>query len=588
MTATPPVSRPRQKVPIFRVATATDRDREAIYRLRHAVYARELQQHPENHEGRLVDPLDGFNHYLCAWHQGELAGFVSMTPPGPGRYSIDKYFSRAELPFPCDGHLFEVRILTVLPSARGSKAALLLMYAALRWVEARGGTRIAAIGRREVLGLYAKAGLRGTGQCVQSGKVEFELLHATTEELRVRADQFAQLLDRLEAATHWDLDVDFRRPAACFHGGSFFKAVGEDFARLDRHHDIINADVLDAWFPPSPRVLDALQSHLPWLLRTSPPTAAEGLVDAIADARGVRPGNILPGAGSSDLIFRALRHWLDRHSRVLILDPTYGEYGHVLERVIGCAVDRLTLSASDGYGVPVDRLSTALGRGYDLVVLVNPNSPTGRHLPRVALEQVLEAVPAETRIWIDETYLDYVGAAESLESRAASSDNIIVCKSMSKVYALSGARVAYLCAAPQQLEALRALTPPWGVSLLAQVAAVNALRDPDYYAARMDQTHTLREDLAVDLKSLGWEVLPGCANFLLVHLPASGPTAAGLVRRCQESGLFIRDASTMSRQFGSRVVRVAVKDAATNRRMVSIIRAVLTGAGVAPSASEGG
>jgi len=579
MTATPPDSGLHHTAPIFSVTIATDSDREAIYRLRHAVYARELHQHLENHEGRLVDALDRFNDYICVWQRDELSGFVSITPPGPNSYSIDKYFSRAELPFPCDGHLFEVRILTVLPSARGSKAAILLMYAALRWVEARGGSRIAAIGRREVLGLYAKAGLRETGQCVKSGKVEFELLHATTEELRVQVDRFAPLLARLEAVTHWGLGVDFRRPAACFHGGSFFKAVGEDFERLDRHQDIINADVLDAWFPPSPRVLDALQSHLPWLLRTSPPTAADGLVSALADARRVRPENILPGAGSSDLIFRALRHWLGRNSRVLIMDPTYGEYGHVLERVIGCAVDRLALSASEGYGVPVDRLSTALGQGYDLVVLVNPNSPTGRHLPRIPLEQVLDKAPSKTRIWIDETYLDYVGAVESLESRAAISDNIIICKSMSKVYALSGARVAYLCAAPHQLEALRAVTPPWVVSLPAQVAAVNALKDPDYYAARIDETHTLRENLAVELKSLGWDVLPGCANFLLIHLPDTGPTAAELIRRCQEFGLFIRDASTMSRQFGSKVVRLAVKDAATNHRMVSIIRAVLNGSG---------
>src|SRR6266576_385362 len=62
------------------------------------------------------------------------------------------------------------------------------------------------------------------------------------------------------------------------------------------------------------------------------------------------------------------------------------------------------------------------------------------------------------------------------------SENVIVCKSMSKVYALSGARVAYLCAGPHQLEELRALTPPWVVSLPAQVAAVRALNDPAYYA----------------------------------------------------------------------------------------------------------
>src|SRR5207344_1800686 len=102
-----------------------------------------------------------------------------------------------------------------------------------------------------------------------------------------------------------------------------------------------NADVLDAWFPPAPGVTDTLQAHLPWLLRTSPPTDCAGLVGAVATARGVAPENILPGAGSSDLIFRAFRHWLTAGSRVLILDPTYGEYSHVLEKVIGCTVDRL-------------------------------------------------------------------------------------------------------------------------------------------------------------------------------------------------------------------------------------------------------
>src|SRR5262249_2611030 len=131
-----------------------------------------------------------------------------------------------------------------------------------------------------------------------------------------------------------------------------------------------------------PEVLEVLQDCLPWLLRTSPPTHCEGLIAAIARARGVAPDNILPGAGSSDLIFRALRQWLTPQSHALILDPTYGEYSHVLEQVIGCTVDRLTLRPEDDYRVGLARLEAALADRYDLVVLVNPNSPTGSHIPR--------------------------------------------------------------------------------------------------------------------------------------------------------------------------------------------------------------
>ena len=117
---------------------------------------------------------------------------------------------------------------------------------------------------------------------------------------------------------------------ACYHGGDFFQAIGEEFNSLERRHEIINADVLDAWFPPSPRVLAALNEDLPWLLRTSPPANCEGLTRVLARSRGVSPGSILPAAGSSDAIFLAFRHWLTPSSRVLILDPTHA---HILRKL---------------------------------------------------------------------------------------------------------------------------------------------------------------------------------------------------------------------------------------------------------------
>jgi len=559
--------------PAFILEAASAADREEIARRRHDVYARELGQHSVNSAGRLGDSLDAYNVNLVARQGATMAGFISLTPPGRPAYSIDKYFAREALPFAVDDRLFEVRLLTVLKPFRGREVATLLMYAALRWVESHGGTRVVAIGRREVVGLYRRVGLRDAGLSTRSGAVSFDLLIASTEELRQRATEMAALFNRLEQHTQWRFPFPFRRPAACFHGGAFFDALGEKFDHLERRRTIINADVLDAWFPPAPGVLATLGVHLPWLLRTSPPTSCAGLVETIARTRGVAPENVLPGAGSSDLIFRALRHWLTPASRALILDPTYGEYAHVLEKVVGCEVERLGLSRASGYAVDTDQLEAALGAGYDLIVLVNPNSPTGRHLPREALELMLGRVPARTRVWIDETYVEYAGPGESLEVFAAQSENVVVCKSMSKVYALSGSRVAYLCAGAHQLEALRAITPPWVVGLPAQVAAVRALQDPAYYAARYRETALLRNQLAAGLRGQGWDVLPGIANFLLGHLPPDGPDAATVVQRCRPHGLFVRNAALMSARLGSHGVRIAVKDRSSNQRMLAILAA---------------
>ena len=569
----PPLNRAGHRLT---VRVATGEERETIYRLRHEVYARELGQYALRPEGRLTDALDAFNIYLVAFDGKELIGFISITPPGHGLYSVDKYLKREELPFPADDKLYEVRILTIPETSRRRMLALALMYASFRWVESHGGTRIMAIGRHEVLSMYHRVGLKDAGPTVQAGAVNYRLLQATMPDIHEALHGIRDMLRRVEAEVDWQLSYPFRTPAKCFHGGAFFNAVGEEFDALERHEQIINADVLDAWFPPSPKVLASLGAHLPWLLRTSPPTGCEGLIRVIARARGVRPECILPGAGSSDLIFLALRHWLKPASRVLILDPTYGEYPHVLEGVIGCHAERMTLYRKDGYRLDPVRLAARLAEDYDLVVLVNPNSPTGRHVPREDLIAVLRHAPPGARIWVDETYVEYAGAGQSLEDFAAASENVIVCKSMSKVYALSGARVAYLCAGSHQLEPLRPITPPWAVSLSAQVAAVKALEDPDYYAAKYQETHALRRQLVEWLKPMNWEIVPGVANFVLCHLPDDGPDAENLIARCRERGLFLRNAGAMGTELGDRAIRLAVKDSTTNRRLVEILRDCVT------------
>lgn len=180
-------------------------DREAIYRLRHRVYASELHQHSENAAGRLVDGLDSVNVYLVVKSGDAIVGHISVTPPGDHRYSLEKYLSLEDLPFSVDARTYEVRLLTVREGHRSGPAALLLLLAALRWIQARGGTRIIALGRREVLPFYVKAGLMPVGVRVKSGAVDYELMTATTHEL-ARVAFRRSVFRRAARGASWHLD----------------------------------------------------------------------------------------------------------------------------------------------------------------------------------------------------------------------------------------------------------------------------------------------------------------------------------------------------------------------------------------------
>ncbi|MFF8839350.1 aminotransferase class I/II-fold pyridoxal phosphate-dependent enzyme [Streptomyces sp. NPDC015130] len=575
----------------LQLRAATSQDRDWIHELRHRVYAEELGQHEVDPSGRLSDGLDGENVYLVAARGGTRIGFVSLTPPWVGRYSLDKYLTREELPVLSEEAPFEVRVLTVEERWRSTAAAPLLMYAALRWVAARGGRRVVAMGRTELLDMYLATGLRPVGRTVRSGAVSFEVLSGSVDELtRTVAERHGRTLERLRAGLDWRLDVPFApRADGCEHGGAFFSAIGTDFRTLTRRHEVVPADVLDAWFAPSPDVRAVLTEDPGWAARTSPPTGAEGLLAEIAGVRGLPVESLAVGAGSSDLIFRAFGRWLTPASRVLLLDPSYGEYAHVTERVIGCRVDRLRLRREDGWVLDPARLAAATRSGrYDLVVVVNPNNPTGRHAPAAALRAVIADSPAATRWWIDEAYLGYVDPADSLAGLASVDPRVVVCTSLSKMYALSGMRAAYLVAAPEAAAELRRWTPPWPVSLPAQLAAVTALRDPAYYAERWARTAVLRRELAAGLLELGGfaSVDEGVSNFLTVTLRRGGPSAARLVAECRRHDVYLRDLSPMSPSYEGRTFRVAVRDRVENARIVAACRSSLEALEARTSASS--
>lgn len=360
------------------------------------------------------------------------------------------------------------------------------------------------------------------------------------------------------------------RSKKAVHGGDFFSAIGEDFASIDLHQDVISADVLDAWYPPATAVITKIRENLEWLITTSPPTHSEGLRETIAEKRGIAKENILLGSGTSSLMFLALPKLLSPEDEVLILDPSYGEYVHIAENVIGCQVTRFELPL-DSFELDPEELTKAV-MGKKMAILVNPNSPTGRAASRQELQKVIQTHP-ETIFWVDETYIDFYsntsGESQSLESLVLELPNLIVSKSMSKYYALSGLRLGYLVASIEQVNEWELYSPPWAVGMMAQIAGIEVLKDEQHYWERSRETAGLRNRMARQLEELGLEVFPSVTNFLLCRLPVN--RSQELCDFAAKKNIYLRNCDSMSPRFKNDTVRIAVKSADANRLIVSAI-----------------
>lgn len=292
-------------------------------------------------------------------------------------------------------------------------------------------------------------------------------------------------------------------------------------------------------------------------MRTSPDIQGRGLIEAIAEARGLDLAAISLGAGSSEIIHRVLPR-LAGNGTALLLDPTYSEYAFVLDRV-----RRLPLSAADGFRVDLDAL-ISMAQDASLVVLVNPNNPTGQALSRGEVLTLRAAMPAGAVLWVDEAYVDYCPAETSVERDAVSIEGLYVLKSLSKAYALSGVRAAYLVGRSP------VVVPPWIIGTSAQAAARAAVFDEAYYRSRWAETGQMVADFAGLLRAMGLTVFPGEINAVLVESPVRDWAV-----RLAEGGLIVRTPEGTGEVLGDRYVRIGLCEPRVWPRIFDIVAATL-------------
>jgi histidinol-phosphate aminotransferase len=201
----------------------------------------------------------------------------------------------------------------------------------------------------------------------------------------------------------------------------------------------------------------------------------------------------------------------------------------------------------------------------DLVVVGNPNNPTGRLDPAAAVARL--AAP-ERVVVVDEAFMDFVpGETESLSSRRDLA-GVVVVRSLTKLWSLAGVRAGYALAPEPLVEQLRRHRQPWSVNAAACAALEWCAADTETAPRVAAEVAGAREDLAAGLRALGLQPFPGAANFLLVEAPA------GLAAALADRGIAVRTAGSFP-GLDDRFVRIAVRRTGDNARLVSAVAEVL-------------
>ena len=346
------------------------------------------------------------------------------------------------------------------------------------------------------------------------------------------------------------------------HGGRVYEAARR--WGIEPHQVLDFSANINPHGPPR-GVLSAISNALtPISLRVYPD--AHNFVSAIADKYRLMPDEIVVGSGAASLIFAVMHAFSPK--RVLILEPAFVEYSRAAAAVNAQKTTEL-LTEERGFTPDFESLVRAVkARQFDLVILNSPHNPTGALYSRDALVSLIQAAEEHNAaVLLDEAFIDYA-QQESLVSLAARKSNLIVLRSLTKFYAMPGLRLGYAVSNAKLAARIKSQIDPWSVSTVALEAGCAALAEDEFGTESSCRNTIACEEFAGALRSLGLQVFPAAANFLLAKLPRS--SGGDLQSWLESERILIRRCDSFH-GLGDGYIRLAVRSCSDNLQLVSLI-----------------
>lgn len=313
-------------------------------------------------------------------------------------------------------------------------------------------------------------------------------------------------------------------------------------------------------FPPLPGVQAAIADAAASVNRY-PDFGSSRLLAALGQHLGIDTDHVAVGTGSVAVLAQVMNAMAGAGDEIVIPWRSFEAYP-ILATLAGASLVRVAL-ASDGTH-DLDAMADAVTDRTRLVMVCTPNNPTGPAVRRDHLEAFLDRVPQDVLVAIDEAYVEFVrdSAAPDALDLALSRSNVIVLRTFSKAYGLAGVRVGYAIGPKTVISELRKAQLPFGVTAMAEQAAIASLAGERELLRRVNVLALERSRVQSAIRAMDFEIPDAQGNF--VWLP--------LADRADAFAVATAEAGVVVRPFSGEGVRVTVGEAAANDRWLAVLR----------------
>lgn len=340
----------------------------------------------------------------------------------------------------------------------------------------------------------------------------------------------------------------------------------EEVKRQFKLRNVIKLASNENPYAPSPKVMDAITKAAQTLNRY-PDGDCFYLRQALAKKHGVKPGQIIFGNGSDEIIVFATRALLKPGDEIVIAKPSFLIY-ELASKIEGAKIRAVKLR--DDFRYDLEAMKKSVTKKTKIVFLGNPDNPAGWYFTDKEIKSFLKGLNKNTFVFIDEAYYEYVQFKDYADSLAIlkKHKNVIVTRTFSKMYGLAGLRVGYGVAHLDVIDYLNRVREPFNVNTLAQTGALAALKDKAYYAKLAKKVEQERVYLYKNLESLSLDYVPSCTNFILIKV---GANASRIVHTLLQQGVIVRDMSVWGM---NEYLRMSIGTSAENKRFIKILKTI--------------
>ncbi len=343
------------------------------------------------------------------------------------------------------------------------------------------------------------------------------------------------------------------------HGGNIYRAVQE--------LGIPESEIVDFSASINPlgisrRVKEAIKKEIDNLVNY-PDSDSNALREKIAGHHDIDPETIICGNGSTELIYLIPRAF--NPAKVLIPSPTFSEYEKAVstqQSAYSTQIKYIDLKEEERFRVNIDGIIAAM-QDCDMAFLCNPNNPTGDLLKRDEVLTIADAAKEEgCMLVVDEAFIDFC-LEESVIKNVLNNPYLVVLRSMTKFYALTGLRIGYGVFPKDVINKIQQFKEPWTVNSLAQKAAIAAISDDEYMVETDELIKREKNFLEKGFQKLNLEYFPSTVNYYLLKTENAERIVSGL----KNKGILVRDCSNF-RRLKSSYIRIAVKSRRDNEMLL--------------------